>query len=425
MWAPADINALPTPHDILAANNAILHLEEELVQARLRVKQLMEELKWRRAWIAPVRKLNFDILSLIFEYCGEEEWRSPLQISAVSRLWRDVALATPRAWSFIDTRKEADFDVIRLFFERSGEKLLHIGFSSRIRQDDLPGDFTRKIQCLSIGQFFFGTPLGRIFSTIPEKIPFPNLTRLRVRPGRSGVRFSDLSLSIFPSLRHLEMTGALDDENRIPPPFNPLVFPPLTTLKLTVRENEVWLRVIACCSDSLVSLSIKFTRFLLLEPSRVNLPNLRCLEIMKYTDGDNPSLLTFITPALTTYIEVNEFQDPGKPLHLDTNSVTHMRIDQVPLLSMMPQLRVLQLELSPRNYSSLFDQLGSGSQPCPLLESIEFRFLGEPHFNLGEEKPLKELARSVRPDITIHMTTNKWRHELPGIITNSVRILTQ
>jgi len=219
------------------------------------------------------------------------------------------------------------------------------------------------------------------------------------------------------------MTGALDDEHGIPPFLNNLIFPPLETLKLTVVNNEVWLRVIEGRGNSLISLSIGFIPFLLSAPPTVHLPHLQSLEITKYTDGDNPGFLNFITPALTTYMEVNEFQDAGNPLHLDINSVTHLRLNQVPLLSMLPHLRILQLELFSRNYSDLFDQLGSGSQTCPLLEGIEFRFLGDPRFNLDEQRSLKELARSTRPDIAVLITINKWSRQLPGFITDSVRIL--
>jgi len=301
--------------------------------------------------------------------------------------------------------------------------LLHIGLSSKIRHEDLPEEFTRKIQCLSIGQFFFGTPLGRIFSTPTEKSQFPNVSRLRVRQSRSGVRFSDITNTIFPSLRHLEMVGALDDEPRIPPPFDSLVFPPLETLKLAVRHNEAWLRVIEGCSNSLISLYIRFIHFHLSGPCEIRLPRLKCLEVNKFTDGDNPSILTFITPSLATYIEMNAFQDPGMPLHLDVASVMYMRFDQVPALSVLPQIRFLQLDLSFHAFGTFFEQLVAGPHHCSLLETVEFRFLGESRFTAGEENEPIEMGRNIRPNVTILVTTDKWSRELPGFITSLVGIL--
>src|ERR1700687_2688338 len=109
MWTPADITALPTAQDLIEAKSALKEVEIELKdallaleKAQLRVDRIRQNLRERTAWIAPVRKLSSDVLSLIFEFCAEDNWRTPLRISGVSRQWRDIALATPRAWAFLD-----------------------------------------------------------------------------------------------------------------------------------------------------------------------------------------------------------------------------------------------------------------------------------------------------------------------------------
>jgi len=136
MWTPADITALPTAQDLIDAQSAIKEVEIELKdallaleQAKLRVNRIRQNLWERRAWIAPIRRLNSDVLSLVFEFCGEYRWKTPLRIAGVSRHWRDLVLATPRAWAFLDVHKcyeDGDTQLIRHFFKHSAPQPLHV-----------------------------------------------------------------------------------------------------------------------------------------------------------------------------------------------------------------------------------------------------------------------------------------------------------
>ena len=103
---------LPTESDAIRVNNEIRATERQL-------KHLERHLKMLKAWIAPIRRLNTDILSLIFEMCGEDYWKTPLRIAATSRDWRNLVLATPRAWEFLLVRECKDIKTIKLFLERS------------------------------------------------------------------------------------------------------------------------------------------------------------------------------------------------------------------------------------------------------------------------------------------------------------------
>jgi len=58
--------------------------------------------------------------------CGEDDWKTPLRIAATSRDWRNLVLATPRAWEFLDVPKCQDIDTIKLFLERSRPRPLHL-----------------------------------------------------------------------------------------------------------------------------------------------------------------------------------------------------------------------------------------------------------------------------------------------------------
>jgi hypothetical protein len=56
-------------------------MEEELKviqQAQLRLAELTRELDERKASITPVKRANFDVLSIIFELCCQVDSRAPL-----------------------------------------------------------------------------------------------------------------------------------------------------------------------------------------------------------------------------------------------------------------------------------------------------------------------------------------------------------
>ncbi|KIM28491.1 hypothetical protein M408DRAFT_8647, partial [Serendipita vermifera MAFF 305830] len=107
MWAPADIDALPTIEDILNAKNAIKETEAELqdaikalTEAQKRVNLLEQSLVGRRAWIAPMRRLPFELLAIIFGMCGKNSWEDILHLP-IPISWQ-VKWKTPVLESYIE-----------------------------------------------------------------------------------------------------------------------------------------------------------------------------------------------------------------------------------------------------------------------------------------------------------------------------------
>jgi hypothetical protein len=103
-----DFTLLPTAHDVIRVNDEIRTVERHLKDAladpvcsAITITGLERDLEMMQAWIAPIRRLNTDILSIIFEMCGEDNWKTPLRIAATCRDWRNLVLATPRAWEFL------------------------------------------------------------------------------------------------------------------------------------------------------------------------------------------------------------------------------------------------------------------------------------------------------------------------------------
>jgi F-box-like len=139
MWPPANSHALPSIDETIFIKKAITNLERELVaavtllqQTQLHITKLKEGLEQRRAWIAPIRKVPFEVLSEIFITCSREERFSPMIVAAVSRRWRDTILATPLAWRRIfpygerKTSPTPPVEYVSTFIKRSHPCLLHI-----------------------------------------------------------------------------------------------------------------------------------------------------------------------------------------------------------------------------------------------------------------------------------------------------------
>jgi hypothetical protein len=146
------MTAVPTPIDVINAIKAIKETKEDLkdalcalAEAQRRVTDLEKNLGQLRAWVAPIRRLPFDSLSLVFEFCGEDDWKTPLRISEVSRQWRSVVLETPRAWASLDLKdidNESRIFSIRNIDEFAEDSVFPFLDRLAIRNDDLePGIF--------------------------------------------------------------------------------------------------------------------------------------------------------------------------------------------------------------------------------------------------------------------------------------------
>ncbi|KDQ17440.1 hypothetical protein BOTBODRAFT_144253 [Botryobasidium botryosum FD-172 SS1] len=103
---------------------AVLRLALEVIEAYIH-KEIAAHHQYRNLR-APIHRLPTEIISLIFRFIEPDSFRStfyirerksaPLNISGVSRQWRQVALSTPRIWSKIDMRS---MSLAALFIERS------------------------------------------------------------------------------------------------------------------------------------------------------------------------------------------------------------------------------------------------------------------------------------------------------------------
>ena len=147
MWAPANIYDIPTDEDRSMTKEALIELRCDLEDAaeqldHARADHLRRNIAEREAWLAPVRKLSFDVLAIIFNMTAEDDWRAPM---AFCRVWREAVLATHRAWTF-DLNDQHSTGLLPLFLNRSGHRQLHVGLRYRGRngrQDTMPLDTAR------------------------------------------------------------------------------------------------------------------------------------------------------------------------------------------------------------------------------------------------------------------------------------------
>jgi hypothetical protein len=91
MWAPANIYDIPIDEDRAMAKDALVQLRRDLEDAaeqldHAQVDHLRRSIAEREAWLAPVRKLSFDVLAIIFNMTAEDDWRAPMGLAGVCRV---------------------------------------------------------------------------------------------------------------------------------------------------------------------------------------------------------------------------------------------------------------------------------------------------------------------------------------------------
>lgn len=105
------------------------HNAEQIDSEALEAKIIREQ-----AQMSPIRKINTDILSEIFVAHSGMDWKAPTVLGAVCRLWRQVVLNTPQAWSYIQIGPRRCMNGVGLenWLQRCGGVGLHIYFPARL-----------------------------------------------------------------------------------------------------------------------------------------------------------------------------------------------------------------------------------------------------------------------------------------------------
>lgn len=347
---------------------------------------------------------NFDVLSLVFVFCAETDWKMPLRIACVCHLWRTTILHTPRAWCFIDMRVSKE--CYEVYFKRSQPYKLHLARPFAI--EDI-AQVAPRVQCLT------SLPLPRK----PPSWSFPALTTLRSPADSNSFNYyvdaGRITASLFPNLRHLELQSVWLSMSPVFP------FPPLETLSIDAQDAVGWPTAIASCSTSLTSLEIAFKgrNWGMEYESSIHLPRLCylkvCLEVDPDTGDDYRWNLEMRTPNLQTYIEDYEGDQYAHEMHRDTESVTYLRLRRLPSLTALPHVRVLQLQLGFNHVRAIKRELKVNPLVCPLLEVLEFNSGGMTNWEMEEaHKLLVECDWKDRTGLLPPTIKESWSTELPG-----------
>ncbi|KIM29324.1 hypothetical protein M408DRAFT_23094 [Serendipita vermifera MAFF 305830] len=398
MWTPPNINAIPTEFDLINARDTIVALEEELINAQLRVRQLKEELKTLKAWVAPVRRLPFEILSSIFTLCGEMYWKAPLSIAAVCRLWREVVQNTPRAWFSTKVTNQKNINLLGVYLERNNQRLLHVTLQLWSLIPEL-APYAHVIQCIQVPDL----------PEFMQGLCFSHLKSLRITSPDSKIRMAQVTIDQFPSLQHLEVSGSLIDRWNVPG----VVLPPIGTLTMAHRMQSTP-TLLHTLRKTLFSFEIFFTSAIYTLDSRpIRFPRLRCLKLHRYTSmASMPCKI--VAPELTTYIQWNAFHTSDSLMHEDVDTITHLRFANFRSPIVFPQVRVFQLSIQTYDLSNALKAIQDGNK-FPSLGTIEFRLNTD--YNVLNSRPVvDEWVKQYRPTLNILFTTDKWHIDPPGTI---------
>lgn len=123
-----DLSKVPSTAEKALNSKAIEEIEKRIEEHKQKISELEKELVVRKAYGAPVRKLNEDILPIICRHAAFLDPKIALKMAGVCRFWRRTLINTPNAWSYIDLVKfyKSPQDVLDCYLERSKSALLDI-----------------------------------------------------------------------------------------------------------------------------------------------------------------------------------------------------------------------------------------------------------------------------------------------------------
>lgn len=147
-WRPNDETQLPSDYERVCTLDMIGQLEEALNVQRNKIKAHLDDpnqlcifkreikvlecnIYARRAYIAPVRRLNVDVVSLIAHETAKVDEQAPWKMATICRFWRRAVLTTPEAWCRVHVGPVADpVDLFQTALSRAGKCPLYVSIGS-------------------------------------------------------------------------------------------------------------------------------------------------------------------------------------------------------------------------------------------------------------------------------------------------------
>jgi hypothetical protein len=423
---------MPSREEVERIKCEISDLEGELERVQQLAIQLATSLRERKEWIAPIKMLPSDLLSNIFIISSNERNFAPVRIAAVCHRWREVVLATPLAWSSIDTWYKHPVGYLEMFMERSSPCLLHLALSQVDRNGRLWSDVNRIVDLHDDNYILYKNShrLKCVTSpTIPSdffKTSFSNLTDLQCR--LETVALQQLERSKFPNLRYLEIKAVSSLSPReLVPLVNTLQF-----LRLNLDDQGAWMTLVKSNSSTLqtVQLFADISIFGMqpIEPETLEMQSLQFLRVyFRTTNGIARWPLVLVAPRLLSY---KETVPAGITIiHNSIKSVTHLLTNRIPSLVDYPNLRVLliyPLQLA----EEMVDRIVRSSTLVPQLEMIESLLQSEngqpplvPHTKLVRRQGIPDSAFQLKQSYPYFETESQFPSPRAEVIVHASWVL--
>ena len=348
--------------------------------------------------------LPSEIMVIIFEEHAKLEWFAPVIDGRVCRVWRQIILHAPRAWTYIEIAWSRTLRISDLlpWLDRSRTAPLHITVS-----DNLILSNRTNYQTLNQLLFEYHARIAslqmhtsnRCFSEGPD---FPCMQHLHIMRSLS-FRSPPVSRSHMPNLRSLCLG-----------PYVPVAsLDALAPLRVLVLFNGK-ITSLSQHSPSLVTLMLHSVKLADAISGSVDFPSLTYLSLYDMSDL-KPHINA---PYLVTYHEYNakKHKSFSAPVHslveyglLDLNS---HRLDLTKWHSFFPNISRLSIRVKPHNLISLLNSLSIHPQLLPALQMISVgHYKG---FTKKAQGTMEDLVRvrseACHMDVTLYFEPEKPMH---------------
>lgn len=344
-----------------------------------------------------INRLSMDVLSLIFELCGQIDWMNAVRISSVCRFWRRCIHSTPCAWSFLNLGYGKKPPDIRRYLSLSSQAPLHASLDDDLPVRALSGEMHR-LHCLSLS-FVVHEDGEKEF----DGFEFPSLRMLIIT---APFHPSSITTKRFPVLEYLVCGSGFEESTRAEDIHS---FPNLKTLNVFARGdwNDVWIEVVRHCRESLISLRVFGAVNQNGSYPVISLPRLQYLQAYCC---DWSVWSSFRMPQLCTYVEGRTyFHGPPLP-HDDIDNVEEARFDGIDHIYIIPQsVRKLQIDVgTDKEFDFLSESLLKKAYPN--LRVLEIRAIGQ------EEWLRERISQFTLPESVSVNVIEPWFSGLSGII---------
>ncbi|KAI5894537.1 uncharacterized protein SCHCODRAFT_02534462 [Schizophyllum commune H4-8] len=397
-----------------ALKSGLAAVQEEIKKLTVQQERITRQLDLISSTLAPVRRVPREILSHIFVVFLElSRSDDPTRlvsrtVAGVCRLWRDVALDTPRLWTQIrvSRRKSDPTSVLDRCVEqasRAGGLPLDLsvhdsGPGSRLLEELLVrlGSRTARLQSINLS--------GR-FPFFDEGQPELDLSGLRVLKIQTGLPSRAGSLACLQSASNLTSLIITFHTNRADDPLRMLkvlTFPKLEHLVFSTTHVSVMplLDLLQSCSTTLESLHLGFDEFTPVEDPDF-IPEMIKLRIVRLRRRTLQMLMWIDTPAVEdvyldgaigavgtrseTFTTLHTFADFSKIKRLTLNEIPTYRHYETAFWACFERLHDLEvLDICYHGWLryELYDELiprltlVEGRSPLlPRLTTLYFRFV--------------------------------------------------